>query len=193
MQTDICFRNLSLNTHLPSVTIFQKNHLDEEARSIAWKVIPHCQYRWRHPFSIERKYSYRLCDDQGNYSIVRDLFPEKLPHHDEQGLLITQDTNIICVRKTINNKYTGIQLLKNNRIIAGHPLSTHCHTSFRLTDEFYIAADLRTSQGKRIHPININMSLARFDIYNKTRIDITMTGGQPGAESSPLTFQIVSV
>ncbi|MEL6117731.1 hypothetical protein P0Y67_21255 [Photobacterium sp. SP02] len=193
MQTDICFRNLSLNTHLPSVTIFQRNHLNNNTRCIAWKVIPHCQYRWSHPFTIETNYSYRLCDNHGNYSVARNLSLEKLPYHDEHGLLITQDTNIISVRTTTDNKYTGIQLLKNNRVIAGHALSIHCHTSFQLTDTFYIAADLRTSQGKLIHPINMNMSLTGFDIHHKTSIDITMTGGQPGAESSPLTFQISSV
>ncbi|NAW65309.1 hypothetical protein [Photobacterium halotolerans] len=193
MQTDISFRNLSLNTHLPSVTIFQRNHLNNSTRCIAWKVITHCQYKWSHPFRIETSYSYRLCDSHGNYSTARNLSLEKLPHHDEHGLLITRDTNIISVRKTTDNKYTGIQLLKNNRVIANNALSNDFHTSFQLTDTFYIAADLRTSQGMLIHPINMNMSLTGFDIHDKTRIDITMTGGQPGAESSPLTFQISAI
>ncbi|MBD8511147.1 hypothetical protein L6J37_14230 [Photobacterium sp. WH77] len=192
MQTDICFRNLSLNTHLPSVTIFQHNHLDEETRCIAWKVIPYCQFRWRHPFRVETSYSYRLCDNHGNYSVARNVSLEKLPHHDEHGLLITQDSNILSAMKTTDNKYTGIQLLKNNRVIANNALSNGFQTSFLLSDKFFIAADLRTSQGNLIHPINMNVSLTSFDIHDKTSIDITMTGGQPGAESSPLTFQISS-
>ncbi|WP_120513073.1 hypothetical protein [Photobacterium salinisoli] len=193
MQTDICFRNLSLNTHLPSVTLFQRNHIDGNEKCIAWKVIPHCQYRWRHPFRIERNYSYRLCDDHGNYSIIRNLSLENFSRHDEYGLLITQDNNIISIRKTTENKYTGIQLLKNSRVIANSTLSNDFHTSFLLTEKFYIAADLRTSQGKLINPININMSLSDFDIQGKTHIDITMTGGQPGAASSPLRFLISSI
>ncbi|KDM89646.1 hypothetical protein [Photobacterium galatheae] len=189
MHTDICFTNLSLNIHRPSVTIFQRTQVETSENLIAWKVIQHCPYRWHHPFCIEWEYSYQLADHDGNYSAVTPLPPRHRSETENQGLRISYAADQVVFTKTAASKYAEVVLLKNGRMIARQPFFPPAQTTFRLSETYYLCADLRVEEGAVIHSHNINASLTPFRVTGQERLNIIMTGGQPGIESTPICFQ----
>ncbi|UTM60064.1 hypothetical protein L4174_018560 [Photobacterium sp. CCB-ST2H9] len=191
MHTDICFKNLSLNIHRPSVTIFQQTQVENSENLIAWTVIQQCQYRWNHPFCIEWGYSYQLADPHGNYSAAMPLPPRHLPETENQGLRISCHTEQVFFTKTAGSKYTHVVLIKNGRMIARQPLAFNTPVAFLLSETFYLCADLRVREGAVIHTHNINASLTPFRITGQKKLNIVMCGGQPGTESTPLSFQFL--
>ncbi len=190
MFTDICFTNMSPNIHLPSVTLFQRNLFGKNNQLLAWKVIRNCHYQWTHPFRIDWAYEYQLFDAYGNLSPINSLSSNNKSEIADYGISINHQPDHVIFKKRFENKIEGINLLKNKRIIASHILTLNHQIKFNLSTKIFICADLRAIEGGVIHSDNLNISLAKLDIYKKKKISLIMQGGQSGPLSKPLKFII---
>ena len=132
MYTEVNFCNLSQTYIKPEITLFQKTQENNTEKLYAWKVIKNCGHLWNHPFRIDWGYSYQFFDRHGNYSPIVALEKQsyQLSQYYEIGINFSSaQSSQVNFYKKVNNKIIGVNLLKNNRVIArkeignGQPLS----------------------------------------------------------------------
>lgn len=193
MVVDVLFSNLAFYKSVPEITLFQRLSPENNGKLVAWKVIKQCSYQRTRQFPIARSYSYQFFDYFGNFTPQIPLISGVKTVADRFNIIVDASlskTDQVFFSKTLDHNICGINLLKNNQLVASQRFYNDNQIAFILSDRFYVCADVRVDEGGFINPLNLNVSLNQFMLNVDPSKKIVMKGGGFGGQAKRFEFVI---
>jgi hypothetical protein len=202
MDIQLNFVNQSNDTNNSEVVIFQKNvatNFDE--LSIAWQVIQNCGMGDNHPFSFPMTMEVGASDGWGN-------FTPRLPA--QNGQLFAMQLNASgdqLVQAGVSTSPSEVQLLNSlpkgavnaNIYKAGKLLAAKTSIApqqkavFQFKPTIWIGVASQIEEGQVMNSAIVSNINTEISLLGLAAADIVMTGGGPGANSTPFQFTLSNV
>lgn len=202
MDIQLNFINNSNDQNNSEIVIFQKNvatNFDELA--VAWQVIKYCGPGDNHPFTFPTSMQVGASDSYGNYT------PQLDAQHGQQfqmALTTSGDRLVPAGSATsakevhvLNNLPKGAinaSIYKAGKLLAiKTSVAPQQKAVFEFKPTLWIGVASQIVQGQVMNSAiisNINTELSLLGIASA---DIVMTGGGPGANATPLAFNLENV
>lgn len=195
------FINASNDANNSSIVIFAKNVSGISELAVAWQVIENCGQGWNHPFTYPQAVSVGVSDSSGNFS------PQ----------LAAEDGQVFKVTLTPSGdqlSYEGpasdprsVQILNGlargavNAIVfrGGKPYATASSlapqqlASFQFRPTIWIGVVSQVREGDVMNSAILSSVNTEISLLGIASADIVMTGGGPGANSTPFVFTLQNV
>lgn len=197
MDIKLNFINQSNDTNNSSVVIFQKNvaaNFDETA--VAWKVIENCGVGDNHPFTYPLSSHVSARDSWGNYTPKLaaqngNLFHVALSSSGTQLSLAGDATNQaqIHVANELPKGAVNASIYKDGTLLATHTsVAPGQKAAFEFKPTIWIGVASQVVQGQVMNSAIISNINTELSLLGIAEADIIMTGGGPGANSTPFFF-----
>jgi hypothetical protein len=202
MDIQLNFINQSNDANNSQIVIFQKNvATDFDELAVAWLVIQNCGLGDNHPFVFPMTMQVSMSDSYGNYTPKLDAQPgqafaatktdtgDSLAHHGQAASPHEVEILNALPQGAINaNIYKGGRLLAAKTSIAPAQKAV-----FAFVPTIWIGAVSELIQGQVMNSAIVESVTTEFSLLGIASADIVMTGGGPGAESTPFTFTLENV
>lgn len=187
--------------HYP-VVIFQQNVIDNGLGApVAWKVIRHCGQQQYHPFTFASEMSVTVSDAYGNY------LPE-LPAEDGQIYSVVQNLHggmelnkhagymphTVQVRNDLPLGAIDAHYYRDGRLLATtSSIAPGQKVFFQFTSTIWVGVSFEVKEGEEI-PLPVMSEIqTEINLLGIASADLVMTGGGPGANSTPFRFNLEHV
>lgn len=203
MDIKLRFVNQSSDGNKSEVVIYQKNLLTSVASlTVAWKVIRYCGRDCTHPFVYPLDYEVAVTDEYGNFSPRLSAKNGQLLElistpTGSRRLLHAGPASASAELHVLNGMGQGaidVCLFKDGRLMGlKTSVSPGQKAVFQYPPVLWIGVVSEVSQGQAINSAvlpNINTELSLIGIASA---DIVMTGGGPGAGSTPYEFNLENI
>lgn len=202
MDIKLNFINRSNDTNNSSVVIFQKNlatNFDETA--VAWKVIENCGVGDNHPFAYPISSQVSASDSWGNYTPQLaaqngNLFHVALSNSGTQLSLAGDAGNPaqIHVANELTKGAINASIYKDGSLLATHTsIAPAQKAAFEFKPVIWIGVASEVAQGQVMNSAIISNINTELSLLGIAEADIVMTGGGPGANSTPFTFHFENI
>ena len=202
MDIQLNFINSSNDTNNSDIVIFQKNvatSFDEIA--VAWKVIKYCGQGDNHPFTFPMTMQIAASDSWGNYTPRQDaqngqLFSMNLTASGDVLQLAGAGTSPTEVQLLNNLPQGAINALiyKDGKLLAQKTgVVPQQKAVFQFKPTLWIGAVSQIVQGQVMNSAIISAVNTELSLMGIASADIVMTGGGPGPNSQPFSFQLANV
>ncbi|MES2039784.1 MAG: hypothetical protein V4495_18360 [Pseudomonadota bacterium] len=202
MDIKLNFINNSNDTNNSSVVIFQKNvatNFDETA--VAWKVIENCGVGDNHPFTYPLSSHVSASDSWGNYTpkLVAqngNLFHVALSSSGTQLSLAGDASNQaqIHVANELPKGAVNASIYKDGTLLATHTsVAPGQKAAFEFKPTIWIGVASQVVQGQVMNSAIISDLNTELSLLGIAGADIIMTGGGPGANSTPFVFHLENI
>ena len=202
MDIQLNFINNSNDANNSEIVIFQKNvatSFDELA--VAWQVIRYCGQGDNHPFTVPMTMQVGASDSYGNYTPQLSaqngqLFQMAMTTSGDQLVPVGGGTSSREVQVLNNLKQGAINasIYKGGKLLAVKTsIAPQQKAVFEFKPTIWIGVASQIVQGQVMNSAvvsNINTELSLLGIKSA---DIAMTGGGPGANSTPFAFSLENV
>ena len=202
MDIKLNFINNSNDTNNSSVVIFQKNvatNFDETA--VAWKVIENCGVGDTHPFTYPLSSHVSASDSWGNYTPKLaaqngNLFHVALSSSGTQLSLAGDASNQaqIHVANELPKGAVNASIYKDGTLLATHTsVAPGQKAAFEFKPTIWIGVASQVVQGQVMNSAIISNVNTELSLLGIAGADIIMTGGGPGANSTPFVFHLENI
>ena len=202
MDIQLNFINNSNDANNSEVVIFQKNaatSFDELA--VAWQVIRYCGQGDNHPFVFPMTMQVGASDSYGNYAPQLDaqhgqMFKMDLTTSGDKLVPAGSGTNSNEVQ-VLNALYKGsinASIYKAGRLLAVKTsIAPQQKAVFEFKPTIWIGVASQVVQGQVMDSAIISSINTELSLLGIASADIVMTGGGPGANSTPFAFNLENV
>lgn len=197
------FINRSNDTNNSSVVIFQKNAAsDFDDLAVAWTVIENCGRLDNHPFVYPLNFQVAAGDSYGNYT-------PQLTAYDGQAFEMEKSTSgdilqlstqpsvsssEVEIRNNLRQGAISANCYRNGRLIATKTgLAPGQKAVFEFQPRIYIGVVSQIEEGEVMNSAIISQINSEINLFGITSADIVMTGGGPGASSTPFNFTLENI
>lgn len=197
------FINRSNDTNNSSVVVFQKNAAtDFDELAIAWTVIQNCGRLDNHPFTYPLNFQVAAGDSYGNYT-------PQLTAYDGQAFDMIMSTSgdilelssqpsvsptEVEVRNNLSRGAISANCYRDGKLCATMPgLAPGQKAVFEFQPRIYIGVVSQIEQGDVMNSAIISQINSEINLFGITSADIVMTGGGPGASSTPFNFTLENI
>ncbi|RKR27536.1 hypothetical protein C8C93_2803 [Acidovorax sp. 93] len=202
MGVQLNFINNSNDTNNSEVVIFQKNvatNFDE--LSVAWQVIKYCGQGDNHPFTFPMGMQVGASDSYGNYTPQLDaqngeLFQMSLTTSGDRLVRAGNGSSSreVQVLNALPKGAINASCYKDGKLLAiKTSIAPQQKAVFEFKPTIWIGVASQVVQGQVMNSAiisNINTELSLLGIASA---DIVMTGGGPGANSTPFAFNLENI
>lgn len=202
MGVQLNFINNSNDTNNSQVVIFQKNvatNFDELA--VAWQVIKYCGQGDNHPFSFPMAMQVGASDSYGNYTPQLaanngQLFQMALTGSGDRLVAAGSGTSSreVQVLNALPKGAINVGCYKDGKLLASKTaIAPQQKAVFEFKPTIWIGVASQIEQGQVMNSAilsNINTEISLLGIASA---DIVMTGGGPGANSTPFAFNLENI
>jgi hypothetical protein len=183
-----------------SVVIFQKNvATNYEEIAIAWKVIENCGQSWNHPFVYPMEMTIAASDSWGNYSpqipatngqlfqVVNNGSGDVLNYQGQNA----GSPNEVDILNTLNMGAINANVYKDGRLLAAKTgIAPGQKAVFQFKPTIWIGVVSQVEEGQVMNSAIISQINTEISLFGLASADIVMTGGGPGANSTPFIFTL---
>lgn len=202
MDIALNFINNSNDANNSEVVIFQKNvATDFDELAVAWLVIKNCGQGDNHPFTVPMALQVGASDSYGNYTPQLDaqngqLFSMVLTPSGDHLVYAGSGTSSKEVQVlnslaegTINaSTYKAAKLLAVKASIAPQQKA-----AFEFKPTIWIGVASQVVQGQVMNSATLSSINTELSLLGIASADIVMTGGGPGANSTPFAFNLENI
>jgi hypothetical protein len=195
------FVNRSNDANNSSIVIFAKNASGMNELAVAWLVIENCGQGWSHPFTYPQAVSVGVSDSSGNFS-------PQIAAEDGQMFLVnaTSSGNELSPAGQGSDP-RSVQILNGlergaiDAIVfrAGKPYATATSLApqqralFQFKPTIWIGVVSQLREGEVMNSAILSSINTEISLWGIASADIVMTGGGPGAGSTPFMFTLQNI
>jgi hypothetical protein len=197
------FINHSADTNNSSIVIFQQNDAEDIAEiAIAWQVIENCGRLCNHPFTFSTNFQVSAGDSYGNHTPQLNAFNgdafdmTKDTSGDVLQLSNTPATssNEVEVRNNLETGAIDANCYRDGKIMASKTnLAPGQKAVFEFQPTIYIGVVSQVTEGDVMNSAIISQINTKISLFGIISADIVMTGGGPGADSTPFNFSLQNI
>ncbi|MEO8515336.1 MAG: hypothetical protein ABI426_01260 [Flavobacterium sp.] len=197
------FINRSNDTNNSSVVIFQQNVAEDFGElAVAWRVIENCGRLDNHPFTYSLNFAVGAGDSYGNYT------PQQIAQ-DGQGydMIMNTSGDMLQLSTVPATSAEEVEIRNNlakgaidaNCYRDGHLIATKTNLApgqkaiFEFQPRIYIGVASQVEEGDVMNSAIISQINTEINLLGITSADIVMTGGGPGAASTPFNFTLENI
>lgn len=196
------FVNRSNDANNSSVVIFAKNVAASSGETaIAWQVIRNCGQGWSHPFVYPMAVTVGVSDSYGNFS------PQMAAQNGEMYQVTQTSSGDTLSYGGPATSPTEVQILNNlsqgaiNAVVfrAGKPYAVQTSVApqqkavFTFTPTLWIGVVSEVVEGQAMNSAIVSSVNTEISLLGIASADIVLTGGGPGAHSTPFMFTLQNV
>ncbi len=197
------FINKSGDTNNSSVVIFQQNVAEDFGEiAIAWKVIKNCGRLDNHPFTYPMLFNVSASDSYGNntpqltaangeaFDMIKDTSGDIL----QLSSTPATSANEVEVRNNLSSGAINANCYRDGKILATKTgLAPGQKAVFEFQPKIYIGVVSQVEEGDVMNSAIISQVNSQINLFGITSADIVMTGGGPGASSTPFNFTLENI
>ncbi len=197
------FINKSGDTNNSSVVIFQQNVAEDFGEiAIAWKVIKNCGRLDNHPFTYPMLFNVSASDSYGNntpqltaangeaFDMIKDTSGDIL----QLSSTPATSANEVEVRNNLSSGAMNANCYRDGKILATKTgLAPGQKAVFEFQPKIYIGVVSQVEEGDVMNSAIISQVNSQINLFGITSADIVMTGGGPGASSTPFNFTLENI
>ena len=202
MDIALNFINNSNDANNSEIVIFQKNvatNFDELA--VAWQVIRYCGQGDNHPFSFPMTMQVGASDSYGNYTPQLDaqngqLFQMALTTSGDRLVPAGAGTSSkeVQVLNSLAKGAINASIYKSGRLLAiKTSIAPQQKAVFEFKPTIWIGVASQIVQGQVMDSAIISNINTEISLLGIASADIVMTGGGPGANSTPFAFNLENI
>ena len=197
------FINRSSDTNNSSVVIFQQNVAESFGEiAIAWKVIKNCGRLDNHPFSYPLQFQVCAKDSYGNYT-------PQLTANDGQAYEMVKDTSgdVLSISSTSASSASEVEvrnslqqgsidacIFRDKQLLSSKTnIAPGQKSVFQFHPRIYIGVVSQVEESQVMNSAIIKTVNTELNLFGIMSADIVMTGGGPGAGSSPFEFNLENI
>ncbi|WP_341713060.1 hypothetical protein [Erythrobacter sp.] len=202
MDIQLNFINSSNDANNSQIVIFQKNvATDYEELAIAWQVIKNCGQGDNHPFSYPMTMQVSASDSWGNFTPQLDAqngqqFSVKRNSSGNQLQYAGNAVNVneIEVLNALDPGAIGANIYKAGKLLAQKTsIAPRQKAVFRFKPTIWIGVASQIEEGQVMNSAILSNINTELSLLGVRKADIVMTGGGPGATSTPFEFELKNV
>ncbi|EJL24984.1 hypothetical protein PMI01_04560 [Caulobacter sp. AP07] len=201
MDIQLNFINRSNDANNSKVVIFAKNVATNLAEAVAWRVIQNCGQGDNHPFVHPMTTQVGVSDSWGNYTPLQhaangqqfsmvmgtsgDVLRESGP---------AASPSEIEVRNGLPKGGINAGIYKGGKLYAQETAIRPQRTAvFQFKPTIWIGVASQVVQGQVMNSAIVSQINTEISLLGVASADIVMTGGGPGAKSTPFEFSLANV
>lgn len=202
MDIKLNFINNSNDMNNSEIVVFQKNVAsDFDELSVAWKVIENCGRGGNHPFVFPMSMSVGAADSYGNdmpqlAAQNGQLFAVTLtPSGNKLGIAgSSSSATEVQVLNSLQKGGISASIYKDGRLLAiKTSIAPQQKAVFQFKPTIWIGVASQLVQGQVMNSAIISDINTELSLLGIASADIVMTGGGPGANSTPFQFNLENV
>ena len=200
MDIKLNFINNSNDVNNSQIVIFQKNIAGPNAPAVAWKVIQNCGQGSNHPFVFPSALSVNVIDSHGNHTAPQPaetgmMFMIKLG---PSGHVLAPEGGApdreVHVANGLERGAITANLYKGGKLLASQPwVYPQQRSAFRFDPTLWVGAVSQIEEGAEMNQAILDSITTPFPVLGMVSADIVMSGGGPGTEAMPLTFELANI
>ncbi|MGE0332811.1 MAG: hypothetical protein AB7P37_19205 [Ramlibacter sp.] len=202
MDVQLNFINNSNDANNSQVVIFQKNvATDFDELAVAWHVIQYCGQGDSHPFRFPLTMQAGASDSYGNYT------PQLPAEHGQMFMMqltAAGDTlvhggpatsmNEVQVLNALPKGAINASIYKDGRLLAVKTsIAPQQKAVFQFKPTIWIGVASQVVQGQVMNSAILSSINTELSLLGIASADIVMTGGGPGANSTPFQFSLENI
>lgn len=202
MDIALNFINNSNDANNSEVVIFQKNvatNVDELA--VAWLVIRDCGRDDNHPFTFPMTMQVGSSDSDGNDTPQLNaqngqLFEKALTASGEQLVPAGSGTSAkeVQVLNSLPKGAINASIYKSGKLLAAKTsVAPQQKAAFEFKPTIWIGVASQMVQGQVMDSATLSNINTELSLLGVASADIVMTGGGPGANSTPFSFNLENI
>jgi hypothetical protein len=196
------FINRSNDVNNSDVVIFQKNvATTAEETAIAWTVITNCGPGWNHPFNYPLQSTVAASDSWGNYSpqLSASAGESFSVENSTSGDVLhltgsASSAQEIEVKNNLTMGAVNANIFKDGRLFAIETsIAPGQKAVFEFKPTIFIGVVSQVQEGEVVNSAIISQVNTEISLLGLQSADIVMTGGGPGAQSTPFQFSLENI
>jgi hypothetical protein len=196
------FINRSNDVNNSDVVIFQKNvATTAEETAIAWTVITNCGPGWNHPFNYPLQSTVAASDSWGNYSpqLSASAGESFSVENSTSGDVLhltgsASSAQEIEVKNNLTMGAVNANIFKDGRLLAIETsIAPGQKAVFEFKPTIFIGVVSQVQEGEVVNSAIISQVNTEISLLGLQSADIVMTGGGPGAQSTPFQFSLENI
>lgn len=195
----LTFINRSNDLNSSEIVIFQKNEASDYGEiAIAWKVIQHCGQGFSHPFVYPMQMYVSSTDSYGNLSPLKGAsngqqFQVSLNGSGDTlqyaGQASSQD-EVEVLNALLQGAITA-SIYKDSRLLATKTgIAPGQKAVFEFKPSIWVGVVSQIEEGDVMNSAILSQINTELSLKGLKSADLVMTGGGPGASSTPFTFTL---
>jgi hypothetical protein len=202
MDIQLNFINQSNDTNNSEVVVFQKNvSTDFDELAIAWQVIQNCGMGDNHPFAFPMTMEVGASDGWGNYTPRLSaqngqLFAMQLTASGDQLVQagVSTSPSEVQVLNSLPKGAVNANIYKAGKLLAAKTsVAPQQKAVFQFKPTIWIGVASQIEEGQVMNSAIISNINTEISLLGIKSADIVMTGGGPGANSTPFMFTLSNV
>lgn len=195
------FVNRSNDRNNSSVVIFAKNASGMNELAVAWQVIENCGQGWSHPFAYPMAVSVGVSDSDGNFSPQMSaengqMFQiTRTPSGDQLAYAgPASDPEVVQIANGLERGAINALIFRGGKPYAtATSLAPQQMASFQFRPTIWIGVVSQVREGDVMNSAILSSINTEISLLGVSSADIVMTGGGPGAQSTPFVFTLQNV
>ena len=195
------FVNQSNDANNSSIVIFAKNASGMSELAVAWQVIENCGQGWSHPFTYPQAVSVGVSDSSGNFSPQLaaengQMFKVTLtPSGDQLSLEgpASDPRSMQIVNALERGAINAIVFRAGKPYATATSLAPQQMAIFQFKPTIWIGVVSQVREGDVMNSAILSSINTEISLLGIASADIVMTGGGPGAGSTPFMFTLQNV
>ncbi|MBC9910282.1 hypothetical protein [Chitinophaga varians] len=194
--------NRSNDRNNSSIVIFQRNEATSfNELAVAWQVVKNLGQGWSHPFAYPMGMAVAASDSWGNYSplkaaengqqfqVVRDPSGDILKY---TGQATSQ--NEVEVLNALDQGAVNANVYRDGKLLATKTaIAPGQKATFQFRPTIWIGVVSQVEEGQLINSAILQQINTELSLFGIASADIVMTGGGPGASSTPFEFTLQNI
>lgn len=202
MDIALNFINNSNDTNNSQVVIFQKNVATNfDDLPVAWKVISYTGRGDKHPFAFPMAMQVGASDSYGNYTPQLDaqhgqMFQMTLTSSGDHLVPAGSGTSAreVQVLNSLAKGAIDASIYKGGRLLATkNSIAPQQKAVFQFKPTIWIGVASQVVQGQILDSAILSDINTELSLLGIASADIVMTGGGPGAQSTPFAFNLENI
>ncbi|MED5524165.1 hypothetical protein [Gallaecimonas pentaromativorans] len=202
MDIKLRFVNHSNDANNSEFVVFQKNvSSDFDELNVAWKVIKNCGQGDYHPFAFPMTMSVGASDSDGNYmpEIVAEngqmySVQQTTSGHRLQFTGPGTSSKEVQLRNDLTKGAINCNIMKAGRLLATKTgVAPGQKAVFQFKPTIWIGAASQIVEGEVMNSAIISDINTEISLLGIASADLVVTGGGPGANSTPFVFSLENV
>ncbi|MFZ6766317.1 hypothetical protein ACO0LM_04465 [Undibacterium sp. Di26W] len=201
MDIQLNFINNSNDVNNSEIVIFQKNVANFDELSVAWMVIRYCGVGDNYPFTFPMSMYVCASDSWGNYSPqlaakTGDLFSMAFTTSGDRLLPSGNGTSPkeVQVRNELSKGAINASIYKSGKLLATKTsIAPEQKAVFEFKPTIWIGVVSQIVQGEVMNSAIISDINTELSLLGIASADIVMTGGGPGPNSTPFSFNLENI
>jgi len=202
MDVQLNFINNSNDVNNSDVIIFQKNEAtDFDELSVAWMVIKYCGFGDNHPFTFPMSMTVGASDSYGNPTPQLEaefgkLYSMQLTTSGDRLVPSGNGTSAkaVQVRNDLMKGVINASIYKNGKLLATKTSITRDRPAvFEFKPTIWIGVASQIMQGEVMNSAIISSLNTELALLGIASADIVMTGGGPGRNPAPFSFNLDNI